>query len=323
MSAHVFADAIAAELGAAPPVEKIVPGRIVRFSTNGKRGDAAGWCKLFEDGRAGVFGDWRDSDAQHTWRASSAARCDAGEARQRRREIAAAQAARVAEEGQRHARVSEEALRIWTAARRCDHHPYLDRKRVQSDGLRVQFGHANECRGKFFTTSDDGECMALRGLVLLVPLRSIDWRLWSLQAIDAEGSKAFMRGGRKRGLFHLVAPDRLRGATAAHSGDIAICEGLATGLSVSKSSPWPVFVAFDAGNLLPVARAVRGRFPKARIVVAGDCDRSGTGQAKAEEAAAAVVGYVSVPPLTEADWREGRSDWNDYLNHLREAEVSL
>ncbi len=52
-----FRAAVLAALGAAP--ERIEPGRLHRFSVNGKRGDTAGWCRLFPDGRAGVFGDWR------------------------------------------------------------------------------------------------------------------------------------------------------------------------------------------------------------------------------------------------------------------------
>ncbi len=305
-----FVDAIARELGAAPAPEKVLPGKIIRFSTNGKRGDCAGWCKLFPDGRGGVFGDWRTGE-HHNWRANLP---EPFNRRQARAEIVAAQVARIEEEAQRHARTAEDARRIWTEAPSCDQHPYLQRKRVTEDGQRVQFAHAGECRGKFFTALADGQRMPLRGLLLLVPLRDIEWRLWSLQAIDAAGGKAFMRGGRKRGLFHLVRREVLRGATADFTGDIGICEGLATALTVSKESHWPVFVAFDAGNLLPVALQVRAKFPKARVVVAGDCDRSGVGQQKAEAAAAAIHGYVSIPPLTQDDLSKGLSDWNDYAS---------
>lgn len=31
------------------PPETIEPGKLHRFSSNGKRGDDAGWCKLFPD----------------------------------------------------------------------------------------------------------------------------------------------------------------------------------------------------------------------------------------------------------------------------------
>ncbi len=54
---HQFRQAIAAT-GLTPPVI-IEPGRLLRFSTNGRRSDTSGWCRLFLDGCAGVFGDFR------------------------------------------------------------------------------------------------------------------------------------------------------------------------------------------------------------------------------------------------------------------------
>jgi len=44
--------------GLTPP-EVIDPGRLLRYSTNGRKSDTSGWCRLFRDGRAGVFGDFR------------------------------------------------------------------------------------------------------------------------------------------------------------------------------------------------------------------------------------------------------------------------
>ena len=52
-----FHDHILSTLGHAP--DHIEPGVLHRFSTNGKRSDTSGWCKLFEDGKGGVFGDFR------------------------------------------------------------------------------------------------------------------------------------------------------------------------------------------------------------------------------------------------------------------------
>jgi putative DNA primase/helicase len=55
-----FSDAVKADLGPLASLpESIEPGRLHRFSTNGKRSDLSGWCRLFEDGRAGVYGCWR------------------------------------------------------------------------------------------------------------------------------------------------------------------------------------------------------------------------------------------------------------------------
>lgn len=48
---------LAATRGHGP--ERIVPGELQRFSTSHRNGDKAGWCRFFEDGRGGVFGDFR------------------------------------------------------------------------------------------------------------------------------------------------------------------------------------------------------------------------------------------------------------------------
>jgi len=60
-----FKDAIR-DAGLEPPVV-IEPGKFYRFPGAGKRnGNKAGWCKLFDDGLGGCFGDW-SSDLSATW----------------------------------------------------------------------------------------------------------------------------------------------------------------------------------------------------------------------------------------------------------------
>jgi putative DNA primase/helicase len=61
---------------------------------------------------------------------------------------------------------------------------------------------------------------------------------------------------------------------------------------------WPMVMAVDSGNLLPVARAVRSQCPDARLVICGDDDPSvkgNPGRAKAEAAALEVGGVVVFP----------------------------
>lgn len=314
-----FTEAIARAFGAAPDPADVRPGKLVRFSTNGKKHDDSGWAKLFEDGRAGVFGNWRTGE-QGTWRAAPAVPMSRADRQRQRAEIAAAQAARELEQAQRHARAAELARLIWTNARPCDGHPYLDRKRVAADGVRVQFAHAMECRGQFCV-----EGQSLRGLLLLVPVRDMDRRLWSLQAIDAEGRKSFLRGGRARGLFHVVGGEKLRpvvGQEAIFAGTVAIAEGYATARSVVDIDGWPCVVAFNAGNLAPVARSVRAKFPRARLMICGDNDFSGVGQRAAEDAAEAVGGWWAVPPFSLEEAARGCTDWNDYAQLVRNGERS-
>lgn len=42
------------------------PGKLARFSVNGKLGDTAGWCKLFAEGVGAAFGCNRE-DASFIW----------------------------------------------------------------------------------------------------------------------------------------------------------------------------------------------------------------------------------------------------------------
>lgn len=101
---------------------------------------------------------------------------------------------------------------------------------------------------------------------------------------------------------------------------VIIGEGLATTLTAHLIHPDALTVAaIDAGNLLHVAEAMHRRYPDAQIIIAGDNDyhepgeldehgkpRKNTGRIAAEKAAAAVAGWVSIPPT------EYKADWDDY-----------
>ena len=73
-------------------------------------------------------------------------------------------------------------------------------------------------------------------------------------------------------------------------------------------------VAIDAGNLKPVAEAIRESHPHLQMVIMADNDHHrevNVGVEKATEAAMAVDGVVVVPRLTEAERSQGLTDWND------------
>ena len=85
-----------------------------------------------------------------------------------------------------------------------------------------------------------------------------------------------------------------------------ICEGFATGASLRERTGHCVIVAFDAGNLKPVALEINNLFSGAEIIICADNDESRVGQKAAEDAALAVYGSVLMPPNVG-------EDWNDYL----------
>ena len=196
-----------------------------------------------------------------------------------------------AEQLAHHNASAGQAVQLWEAASTTGNSAYLHRKGVQGFGVRY---------------GADGW--------LLVPLRDAQGRLWNVQRIAPERpekgpDKLFLKGGRKSGLWHML------GSTEDEK-IVLLAEGYATAASLRQATGLPVAVAFDAGNLQHVARALHALLPSALLVVCGDDDagteqRMGrnTGRSKAEAAAAAVNGVTVFP----ADLPEGASDFNDML----------
>ena len=205
--------------------------------------------------------------------------------------------AREREEGERRERqltAQAEAMQQWHAASETGSSAYLGRKGIQSHGVRF----------------------ASRG-ALLVPLRDVAGELWSVQRILADkpnhggSDKLLTKGGRKTGLMHWCG-------NPAAADVLLIAEGLATASSLHEATGHPACMAIDAGNLAHVARAVRGHFQQARIVICGDDDRDtgastgrNPGREKATEAAQAVHGLTVFPEGLP----DGGSDFNDLAQH--------
>jgi putative DNA primase/helicase len=168
------------------------------------------------------------------------------------------------------------AARLWTSARPAlDDHPYLVAKQAAPLALRMDARHR-----------------------LVVPLQDIDGRIHSLETIAPNGAKRFLAGGAKKGHFAVVGAEP--GPLAEPGGPLLICEGWATGASLHMATGYRVVAAMDAGNLMPVAEALRARFPDAALVLVADNDakpdRDGNpGVEAARKVALAVDGRLAVP----------------------------
>jgi hypothetical protein len=129
-----------------------------------------------------------------------------------------------------------------------------------------------------------------------------------LQFIGGEGDKRFLTCGRVRGCYFAIGePD----------GSLCIAEGFATAASIHEATGCAVAVAFNAGNLLPVALALRAKFPALRLIVCADDDATTPGNpglTKAREAAHAVGGLLTVPDFG-ANRPDGATDFNDLHQH--------
>ena len=149
---------------------------------------------------------------------------------------------------------------------------------------------------------------------IFVPMLNLHNEYAGGQFIEPDGSKHLMKGSNKKSAFISVRSILSRPNEVSKelltANEIIICEGLATGISISEFRHRSrVISAIDAGNLIHVSKAIRELNPTAKIIIAGDNDigqSPNTGLAKAIEAAQAVNGYYSVPDT------DCKCDWDDY-----------
>ena len=273
-----FAKKIQTTLGVAPSITDILPGKLVRFATSDRKGDDSGWCKLFEDGEGGVYGCWRQGISE-TWQIGTHRTCEERTAFQRRVKQAQEEAAGI--ESAIRTSCREKSAVLWDKAKDVDRkHPYLATKKIRPFGIRQ-----------------------LRDS-LLVPVRDSTGILHGLQFISPEGSKKFKSGTAVTGCYH---------AMGRPNGRILIAEGFATGATLHEITGHAVACAFSAGNLKPVAEALKRKYPDTVMVICADDDHATDGNpgiSKATEAAQAVEGLLAVPGFPETR-KQQDTDFND------------
>ncbi|MGE6329725.1 primase-helicase zinc-binding domain-containing protein [Psychrobacter pacificensis] len=162
------------------------------------------------------------------------------------------EAAEKAEKRQARIDAASRAQSIWNNAKpAADDHPYLLRKNVSAIGLR----------------QDSSEN-------LIIPMHYYNpdkqqTTLVNVQTIAPDSEKLFLKGGLVSGAYFTIGS-----ASMFSGGVILICEGYATGATVfdAMSYSLPVIVAFNAHNLIPVAKAIRAQYPDHRIIIIADDD---------------------------------------------------
>jgi len=264
-----------------PPTEIIDDGAIHRFSASGKPRDDSGWYCLHSDGiAAGVFGDWREGFKQ-TWCSKSDDTMTEAERQANRERVQAMQRQREADLVLRQTQAAHDADKRVRAAKPCTQHDYLTRKGIKPHGAKIE------------------------GDNLLIPLRTTDGTVHSLQTIAADGSKMFMPGGRVKACYFSIGKP---------NGSVIVCEGFATGASIHEATGGAVAIAFNAGNLLDVATALREKYPALKIILAADDDHltaGNPGMTKARAAAQAVGGWLATPVWFPHDRGDKDTDFND------------
>lgn len=264
----------------------VADGTIQRFpAQDSKRGELDGWAVLHLDGPVpvGVYGSFKGGGWDRKWIPNIGREMTMIERMKtdqwlselrRRRE----EAKRVAQEDA--ARRAEDE--VGSLADASDDHPYLVSKRVRSYGLKV------DSAGR-----------------LVIPITSHDGEIQSYQRISHDGTKRFLKGGKIEGGFF-----EIRGSRSV----IYVCEGYATGASIHEATGCTVLAAFNAGNLVPVARAAREMFPAARMYIAADNDQftdGNPGVTKAKQAAHEARAEVVHPIFGDELLGSKPTDFND------------
>lgn len=291
-----YEDVLAQLRAAGIVVDELDVGRIVRRPVEGDR-EKRGWYCLHElrldsgeTALVGSFGVWRGADAGVQRVELKRHKLSDDQRRALKARIDADRKAAAADRERNAARAAARAQAAWARCSEDGHSEYLVRKRVGPHGVRFSQRHN-----------------------LVVPMLDVQGRIHGLQIIYAtkrhgRDKDYWPAGAVKHGNFFLLGP--LPGPGCV----VLVAEGYATAASLFEATGWPVAVAFDAGNLLPVAQALAARYKRTRICVCADDDYltdGNPGVTRAAAAALAVSGAWIAPSFAADRGDKKITDFND------------
>lgn len=191
-----------------------------------------------------------------------------------------------------------QAGQLWHYASRQGRSPYLERKGLAGEACRYL---------------PDGT------LVILLLRYDLprEQAIQAAQRILPSGEKYYTKGFEKPG-------SALRlGAVDAGTQLVLVCEGYATGLSIRMATEqrFPVYVAFDAGNLAHVVPLLRELHPEVRMLICADDDwqtrdpitkkLNNPGRTAAKNIAKQVSGCDIVYPVFDDTRKHADTDFDD------------
>ena len=179
--------------------------------------------------------------------------------------------------------VAIEAEKKWALSKESLDHPYFRKKNIQRPyGTRID----------------------LYG-TLLIPARDAALKLWGFQTIPLNGKKMNLKGGKIKGLFHLIGevPER---------GPLFICEGFATAASLHECLKAPAACAFGSSSFVAAGFELRKLYPHHDFIFVGDADK--VGEKYARQAAHKLRAKYIIPTF-----RSPHPDYTDF-NDLRSLE---
>ena len=298
-SERAFREAVLDALGYAP--ESIDPGRLHRFATSERRNDSAGWCKLFDDCRGGVFGCHRQG-IHETWTAVDRHTLSRAQRIALARQVAAAAAEREAQQRQQWTANKQRIASLWAqCVPLVPGDPvtlYLKRRGIGEVWPRPAVLRLHPALPYWYEGETLGTFPAM-----VAPIVAPDGRTVALHRtyLTANGRKA-----------DLPSPKKLTGAAGPLAGAciplhkpvrglIGIAEGIETALAAWRASGLPTVAAYCASNL------AAWQWPAGvqRLVIFADADKAGRDAADTLQARAVRAGLqssVMTPTDAGADW---------------------
>lgn len=150
---------------------------------------------------------------------------------------------------------------------------------------------------------------------LLIPIVDINGNLHSLQVIDSVGNKRFLKDGATKGYFFSIGEP-----TEA----IYLAEGYATSATIHAVTGSRVIVAFNANNLVNIAKVIRSQNLTNKLVICADNDQwtiTNPGLGRAREAAKATGAALLYPDFSHLDTTSKPTDFNDLMQLAGKEEV--
>jgi conjugative relaxase-like TrwC/TraI family protein len=144
---------------------------------------------------------------------------------------------------------------------------------------------------------------------IVIPLNDINNKTHTLQYINQDGSKKFLKGGEKQGNFFLITKNNI-----AKEREIYLAEGFATAASIHLATNKPVAVCFDAGNIEHVLKNLKTAHPNKEFIIAADNDihkEHNIGKEKALAAAEKYGAKVVLPNFNHISQNHKPTDFND------------
>lgn len=296
-----FRASILAVLGHAP--EAIEPGRFLRFATSNRRTDDAGWCKLFDDLRGGVFGCYRQGISQ-TWSAIERVTMSRAQRIELARQVMAATRQREAQQRQHWGHNAQRIAQMWAQCL-----PLVPGDPVTLYLKRRGFGGVCPLPEvlRYHRALPYWQGAEKLGTfpAMVAPVVAADGRAVALHRtyLTADGRKADLPSAKK--LTGVAGP--LAGAciplNKSMQGRIGIAEGIETALAAWLASSVPTVAAYCAANLA----AWQWPIAVQRLVIFADHDKAGRHSADillSRAVRAGLQASVMTPSEAGADWAD-------------------